>query len=178
METYLVAKGRMYRDGKPFYLSDHYGIVGLCDVAAVYAKDADSGLASERRKTVGERRKADAEAESHFLMKRRQAFLEEAALMQKRGEDALRAERLAEGRKLRGRGADQQQEAYKAAFVDVGSLWHPRRAAQFPAAGPPVADVALPGVVRPQELVPVVYTPLLDVVCGLQQRFFVGVFQA
>ena len=102
-------------------LSDHFGVIGVCDVAALYAEDGAVEAVKERRKLLAERRKADVEAEVRFVAQRKVVDREQAALMKLRAEDAERAENRANLRRGRGGDADRQQAAYKVAFVDVAN---------------------------------------------------------
>jgi ubiquitin C-terminal hydrolase len=178
VETFLVAKAKMYRDGKPFCLSDHFGVIGVCDVAALYAEDVAVEVVRERRKLLGDRRKAEVEAEVRFVSQRQMVDREQAALMKFRAEDVGRAEGRAALRRVRGGDADRQQEAYKAAFLDNASMWHPRRQGQFPVCGVPVAGVAVSGVGRSEKVDFVPHTALANIGCEHGQRFHVGILQA
>ena len=55
VEGHLVGACRTYFSGKGFFLSDHFGLLGLLDVHAAYgtAGGGDSGVARRRREALG-----------------------------------------------------------------------------------------------------------------------------
>ena len=68
MQAYMVGVGRLFSDGVPFCLSDHYGLVGLMDVHEGHAGGGSSrGEAGARRMKVSRLRDLACAAEQSYV---------------------------------------------------------------------------------------------------------------
>ena len=90
--VYPVGQSRFFRDGAEFYLSDHFGLLGLVDVHSDFSGRAGSGAIRVRRQEVGRQRDTEVLVELQTVRERQQVDRAEAALIRVRPQDGDRGE--------------------------------------------------------------------------------------
>ena len=143
--VYLVGQSRFFRDGAEFYLSDHFGVLGLVDVHSDYSGRAGAAAARGRRQEVGRRRDQELLVEQQTALERQRVGRAEAALMRMRARDRDRGELLERLRRAQRQERERRQALHTSVF-GAESLFDPGAESAFvasdesPPPGPPVGS--------------------------------------
>ena len=105
----MVGTCRTYFSGKAFFLSDHFGLLGLLDVHAAYgtAGGGDSGVARRRRHVLGSLRTESVMTERVATRERERQGEEQRALAARRADERKSQDTLAD--ELRTRQAERDR---------------------------------------------------------------------
>jgi ATP-dependent DNA helicase PIF1 len=128
-EGHMIGACRVYCAGKGFFLSDHFGLLGLVDVHAAYgtAGGGDSEVARRRRGALGNMRDESVMAEGFLtrdrerLGEQQRALLAERAAQRERGDVMRAAARLRKEREGRARAALEEVFGAGSLFAADGS---------------------------------------------------------
>ena len=120
--VYMVGQCRFFEDGAEFFLSDHFGLLGLVDVHEAYSGTAGTAAPRERRKALGRQRDEEALVEQRWVLERQRLGRQEAALMRARASDRDRAELRARAVKL-AKEANRRRERERAQVFGAESLF-------------------------------------------------------